>query len=363
MSKIPVMLVDDSKVVREFLKEIINSQKDMHVTAAASNGIEALGMIAEKHPKIVILDYQMPEMNGLETLEQIIKLYPGIKVIMFSSYTTQGAKLTIKALTSGAADFLPKPGSKGIEMDNAGVYLEEKLVPKIRELSRSNYRKNKVIEDIKIDPVRNLRQKVFDKKTLALEGCYNYCAVGISTGGTIALKKLLSRVPGDINGSILITIHMPAMFTCQLAEDLNKNSELKVFEAKDGMTVEKGAAYITPGSHHMKLIKSGIGLKIVLLDSPPYKSCKPSVNIMFSSLLDISPAQTIAVIMTGMGDDGYEAMLKLHRKNAYLLAQDKDSCVVFGMPSKPVKEKLVHDSLDIQGLAERISFLLGTNNV
>jgi len=193
-------------------------------------------------------------------------------------------------------------------------------------------------------------------------GFYELCAIGISTGGPQTLKKLMDLIPKEIDGSIIITQHMPAKYTKILAENLNRTSQIEVREGKNGMLLKKGTAYISPGSHHMKISGKYPNLKIKLDDSPPNNFCKPSVNEMYNSLANHIPEKTIGVLMTGMGNDGYEGMKKLKNKKAYLIAQNKESCLVYGMPSKVTNENIIKESLNVDDIANRITHLLGTKS-
>ena len=192
-------------------------------------------------------------------------------------------------------------------------------------------------------------------------GQFQICAIGISTGGPQTLTKLLSSIPATIDGSILITQHMPAEFTKSLAINLDRTSKINVIEGSDGMIIEKGTAYIAPGSHHMKIEGKHPQLRIKLDDSPPNNFCKPSVNVMYDSLVSHIPEKTVGILMTGMGNDGYEGMKKLKTKNAYLIGQNEQSCLVYGMPSQVTSENIVNESLNVTEIADRIINLLGEN--
>ncbi len=362
-SEISVMLIDDSSIIRSLLREVLKQDPQINVVAHAINGKLALPRIRYYKPQIIILDYEMPEMNGIETLKVIKKDYPESKVIMFSTFTVEGARITIEALDLGAADFLPKPEfSKDADPRE---YIRDHLIPKIKALGRSGLLLKK-----KPDPAtkqqtqsavstRPVQRSANEADSTLYSGKFDICAIGISTGGPIALRQLLSQIPSNIKGSLVITQHMPPLFTAQLAESLNKQSALKVVEGRESMVLEKAAAYIAPGGKHMLITKSDQDKRIKLDYSPPYLLCRPSVNLMFRSLALSNPKKTMAVIMTGMGSDGYEAMIELKKAGAYLIAQNKESCLVYGMPAKATEENLVTETLDISQIAERITFLLG----
>lgn len=351
MHKIKVMVVDDSNIYRLLLREVLNSDPDIEVVAHAINGKFALPRIRHYKPHIVILDYEMPEMDGLETLKEIRKNHKDVRVIMFSSHTAEGAKTTLEALKLGAVDFLQKLETS--KNDESKVYIKEKLIPKIKALAKTkNY--PAIIEQRRKDVLHS-------RNGVSLNTTFNICAIGTSTGGPMALKELLSRIPGNIKGSIVITIHMPELFTEQLAANLNEDSSLSVKEAKDGEVLKSGYAYIAPGGKHLVFSKAAKDIVCRIIDDPPLNHCKPSVNIMFNSLSKIIPSKTMAIIMTGMGTDGYDGMVNLKKAGSYLLAQKKETCLVYGMPEKPTEDGLVKDSLDIPQLASRITHLMGGN--
>ncbi len=388
--KIPVMLVDDSSIIRAILREVLNEDPEIDVGAYASNGRLALPRIRHYNPRVVILDYEMPEMNGLETLKAIREEHPNMAVIMFSSHTVTGAKITLQALDIGASDFVPKPEFSGDE--DPREYIRANLLPRIKALggaggkaggdngaatntgSPSNSASNAETgggpavsgpppaqtAGPSIAAVESARRKRPPGSPMALPGKFNLCAIGISTGGPPALRELLGLLPESLNGSVVITQHMPPLFTEQLAVSLDRDSALTVHEARDGQSVKRGHVYIAPGGYHMLLQAEKDHIAVKLDESPPYQHCKPSVNLMFGSLVDLMPRKTLTVIMTGMGRDGYEGIQKLHEAGSYILAQSRASCVVYGMPANPTEEGLASESHDVKGLAKRIIHFLGT---
>jgi two-component system chemotaxis response regulator CheB len=339
---IKVMIVDDSSVMRSLLREVLSEDPEIELVAQAINGRLAIPRIKYYKPDVIILDYEMPEMDGIETLEEIQSIDSSIRVIMYSSYTVEGAAVTIEALSKGACDFLPKPGfDKSV---TSSEYLKTKLIPKIKGLCHVRSKADDLIEK----PVR----KQINKTKFTL------CAIGISTGGPQALRDLIPKISKSISGSILITIHMPPVFTEQLAKKIDSESELTVVEAKNSMRIEPGTVYISPGGIHMG-VKNVSGIKkIILYDTEPVNHCKPSVDVMFDSLLGLHPKSTVAILMTGMGSDGYESIKKLQKEGSYLITQDRDECLVFGMPSKAIADGIVDEELKITDMAKRISELL-----
>ncbi len=338
--KTQVLIVDDSEVYRIFLRQILSKEDDLEVVSVASNGRLALPRVNHYKPEIILLDYDMPEMDGLTAIPEIKKISPHSRIIMFSSHTTKGAQLTIAALERGADDFVTKPaGSLG---GATGESLKAILLEHIRAF--------KPVLPTKIpvqQPIRAIG-KFFQKKK------FRFCVVGISTGGPPALRRLFQNIPSTIKGSILVVQHMPAIFTAQLAERLNEECDLTIVEAQNGIVPQAAHVYIAPGGKQMKLLEHNEHVIIRVEESDPRELCKPSVNILFHSAL-FCARDTLAVIMTGMGEDGYLGMKALSQHGAYLMAQQESDCVIYGMPQKPVRDGLVDEIHAVEGLAKKIT--------
>ena len=352
MKRITVMIVDDSATMRNVLRKVLESDPDIEVVAQAVNGKLALPRIRHYRPEIVILDNEMPEMTGLETLPEMTQggmMESG--VIMFSSHTVEGARVTVRALELGALDFVTKPGPSD---GNPEDYIRRKLISMIKVIVKQ--RRPEERETV----VPERKAFVFDRPLEARKGQYRTCAIGISTGGPAALRLLLPEIPASIRGSILIVQHMPPIFTRQMAESLNNICKIEVLEATNGMEVLPGKAYIAPGGMQMKVEKKDSRMVIRTTDDPPENNCKPSVNYLFRSVADTFADRATGIIMTGMGNDGYLGLLQMKENGSYLIAQSQESCLVFGMPAQATREGLVHESLDIAGIANRIQQLLGT---
>lgn len=341
---IKVLIVDDSEVYRVFLHNILGSEYDIEIVSMARNGKVALPRVSHYKPDVVLLDYEMPEMDGLSAIPEIKRLSPATRIIMFSSHTKQGARLTIKALNEGADDFITKP-TTSLE---GGVIeeLRRQVLERIRALARQEglpTAQGPLPVSTPTPPGRN---------------ALRYCAIGISTGGPPALRRLFRQIPRTIQGSIFVAQHMPPLFTAQLAESLRDDSELDIREASDGLKPAPATAYIAPGGLQMRVVAGTNGPVITVEPGNPKELCKPSVNILFNSLALSYPQKTLAVIMTGMGEDGYLGMRQLSVAGAYLMAQKPEDCVIFGMPAKPIQTSIVHEIHDVDGLAERISEFL-----
>lgn len=350
-SKITAIIVDDSDIYRMLLFEILSQDGAIEVISLARSGQLALPRVRHYKPDVVILDMEMPDLDGLKTLEIIRKESPDTKVIMFCSKTPESAKQTIKALELGAKDFVTKP-----EADSALTveeYIRQKLITKIKAIGIRKPNENKASKKQEFQEITVNKVSARNK--------YDVCAVGISTGGPDALRKLLPLLPKNLNGSILIVQHMPPVFTTQLAENLNSITKMQVVEGEEGMTVEKGFVYIAPGGKHMAVKRdAAFQISIQIQDTPPEESCKPSVNVLFRSVAEVYGNSAVGIIMTGMGQDGYKGFLEMKRTGGYLMAQTEESCLVFGMPSLPIKEKLVSEVKNIEGLADSIIRLLGS---
>lgn len=347
--KIQVLIVDDSEVYRLFLRKILATETDIEVVSVASNGRLALPRVNHYKPEVVLLDYEMPELDGLQAIPEIKKLSPQSRIIMFSAHTTTGARLTLKALQAGADDFITKP--VGIPDGQVAEAIRKKLVERIRAFNERKRTHHPVVEEGVIFPSPRLGGRA------GVRGAgkkFRYCAIGISTGGPPALRRIFKNIPATIQGSIFVVQHMPPIFTQQLAESLSEDSPLKIVEAADGMRPEKATVYIAPGGRQMRL-ENADAPRIVVEDGDPQELCRPSVNILFRSLCGLFPEETLAVIMTGMGEDGYQGMRQLAERGSYLMAQSEEDCVIFGMPAKPVRDGIVHEIHNAEGIAEKIT--------
>lgn len=351
--KISVMIVDDSSTYRNILRSVLTEDPEIEVVAQAVNGKLALPRIRYYKPEVLLLDNEMPEMTGLETLEAMNKEYPEIGVIMFSSHTIEGARVTIRALELGALDFVTKPGAND---GSPAQYIREKLIKLLKS----------IVYERRADKAgtRHATEAAIvrapEKKVREIRGSIEATAIGISTGGPAALRELVGHMKGPLSGPVFIVQHMPPLFTRQLAESLDRISQYTIVEGEDGMIPEKGKVYIAPGGRHMIVEKSDDKKIIRILDTPPENNCRPSVNVLFRSIAEAYGSHCVAVIMTGMGNDGYEGLKDLKQKGAFIIGQSEKSCLVYGMPSAPTRDGIINESLDIQGIGERILNLMGS---
>ncbi|MCB9982390.1 MAG: chemotaxis response regulator protein-glutamate methylesterase [Rhodospirillales bacterium] len=331
------MLVDDSAVIRGALSRILEEAPDIKVVASVANGEMGIGSARKYQPHIVILDIEMPIMDGIVALPKILEASPNSKVIMFSSLTEKGADISLKALSLGAVECIVKPSSasgvgQGSEFQKNLLATVRGLVPQGERTATAGVRPTApaapAAGSVESFSLRS-QIGVFPGKPAIL-------AIGSSTGGPQALFEVIKSFKGfDI--PIVITQHMPATFTKILAEHIGQQTGVEAHEGAEGMKVEKGKAYVAPGGHHMKIVKEGLDLVIRLDDGPPENFCKPSVEPMFRSVIDVFGNKVYGLILTGMGNDGIGAGKLLNDGGGHLVAQDKATSVVWGMPGAVAK--------------------------
>ncbi|MEE9332031.1 MAG: chemotaxis response regulator protein-glutamate methylesterase [Methylophilaceae bacterium] len=330
--KIKVLVIDDSALIRSLLTEMINQQTDMEVIGTAPDPIIAREMIKQLNPDVLTLDVEMPKMDGLDFLEKLMRLRP-MPVVMVSSLTERGSEITLHALELGATDFVTKPKT-GIS-DGMREYTDI-IADKIRIAAQASV--------ASLQRTAKQGQKNIAAPSLLsnpLVSSEKLLIIGASTGGTEALKSFLLQMPSDCPG-ILITQHMPAGFTKSFANRLDSLCKIKVSEAIDGERVLPGHAYIAPGDKHLLLARSGANYIVRLSDAAPMNRHKPSVDVLFDSVINTAGKNAIGIILTGMGKDGAVGMAKMKQAGIYNFAQDEASCVVFGMP----KEAIAHGGVD-----------------
>jgi len=328
--KTKILIVDDSRIFRSAVQEGLSGEKDIEVIGSVWNGIKAIEFIESTPPDLVTLDVEMPDMDGLETLEAIQKINATqnpdnqIGVIMLSSYTRKGADITVKALQMGAFDFISKPEGKNLR-ENIRILCSQ-LIIKIRQ-----YTSTHVTTSLNKPRIpKNLKTKL--PRTIQDTSTIDVILIGVSTGGPRALAELLPPLCEKIDVPIFIVQHMPPTFTQSLAKSLNAKCRYEVLEGKHNEYVKDRHAYIAPGGKHMMLTEKQQKIRININDLPPEKGCRPSVNMLFRSGATVYGRNTIGVILTGMGSDGTEGASILKKKGAFILAQDEESSVVWGMP-------------------------------
>jgi two-component system, chemotaxis family, protein-glutamate methylesterase/glutaminase len=341
---IKVLIVDDSALIRKLLTEIIASQDDMTVVGAAPDPYVARDLIKQFNPDVLTLDVEMPRMDGLEFLEKLMRLRP-MPVIMISSLTERGSNITFRALELGAIDFVTKP-KLGIA-DGLQIYTEE-ITDKIRAAARARLRKHNQPSNPKLDASAVLPLLKSPFATTEKIIC-----IGASTGGTEAIREVLQQLPADAPG-IVITQHMPPGFTRSFAERLNRLCAIQVKEAEGGERVLPGHAFIAPGDAHLLLKRSGANYITELSDAAPVNRHRPAVDVLFRSAANSAGANALAVILTGMGRDGAQGMLEMHRAGSYTIAQNEATCTVYGMPREAIEIGAVDSVLALEKIAEHL---------
>lgn len=347
---IKVLVIDDSALIRSLLSEIVNGHPDMKVVGTAPDPLVAREKIKALNPDVLTLDVEMPRMDGLAFLERLMRLRP-TPVIMVSSLTERNSAATLQALELGAFDFITKPK---IDICNGLLDYADELAEKIRAAARCRLHQplrhvpahqveSRHSADVVLSSARRERFATTEK----------IVAIGSSTGGTEALKRFLSAMPPDCPG-ILIAQHMPEAFTRTFAARLDKLCCIAVREAEGGERVLPGHAYIAPGNRHLLLRRSGANYVTELSDAPPVSRHRPSVDVLFRSVANCAGSNAIGIIMTGMGDDGAAGMGEMHDSGAYTLAQDEESCVVFGMPKEAIARGGVDKVLPLEALADHL---------
>lgn len=337
--KISVVLVDDSSVIRGVLSRILGSDDSIEVIGSVSNGQIAISMVNSKKPDIVILDVEMPVMDGLTALPKILEVSPNTKVIMCSSLTASGADTTIRAMSLGAVECLVKPNST--QETGPDSPFQRNLLKLIKSLGSPQ-------QEASASSVKPAASVPANRPRI-LSGKPDIIAIGSSTGGPQALFKTLKAV-GSVNVPIVITQHMPATFTKILAEHIQQQTGLSTFEAQDGMLVEAGKVYVAQGGKHMLFDRSGTSLKIKIDDGPMENFCKPAVDPMLRSLISIFGAKILCVILTGMGHDGLEGARLLSEKGGRIIAQDEATSVVWGMPGAVTQAGLASEVLPLEDI-------------
>jgi two-component system, chemotaxis family, protein-glutamate methylesterase/glutaminase len=326
-----VLIVDDSASVRQILASILGNDPDIEVMASASDPFVAAKRLQEELPDVIILDIEMPRMDGLTFLRKIMAQHP-IPVIICSSMTDPGSDVMFEAFEAGAVDIVPKP-----RVDTRQALLESstRLRDAVKSAARARVRarnERRTVVEAKLTADAIIPPPVQGRSTVATD---RIVCIGVSTGGTEALCDVLEVLPRNCPG-ILIVQHMPQGFTAAFAKRLNGICDINVKEAEDGEPVLPGYAYIAPGSRHMLLQRTGRRYHIAIKDGPPVSRHRPSADVLFRSAAQYAGPNVLGIIMTGMGDDGAKGLLEMRKLGATTRAQDEESCVVFGMPKEAI---------------------------
>lgn len=351
MPKIRILVVDDSVVVRRMISDALGSDPQLEIAGTAANGKIALAKIPQVNPDIVILDVEMPELDGLGTLVEIRKSLPALPVIMYSTLTQRGAEATLDALSKGATDYVTKPSNVGSAAQGLEC-IRTQLIPKIkaicvRVLGFAAPRSNLIPTVVsKAAPARLVPPRGAERIDIV--------AIGVSTGGPNALALLMPVFPRDFPVPLVIVQHMPPVFTRLLAERLAAKSQIHVEEGFMGAILEPGCAWIAPGDYHMVVANENRRVILRTYQGPPENSCRPAVDVLFRSVADVYRPHVLAVEMTGMGQDGLRGCELVRELGGQVLAQDQASSVVWGMPGFVANAGLADKILPLDQLGMEI---------
>lgn len=344
VAKIRVLIVDDSSLMRKIIRQMAESDPEIEVVGVARDGLEGTEMAASLAPDVITMDIEMPRMNGLEALAVIMHKCPA-PVIMLSSLTAEGAKATFDALENGAVDYIAKNlATSSFDL----MKVRDELVSKIKAVARKKVRPSSPPVFKRHEPVA-AGKKSFATQKIA------FVAIGASTGGPRALQEVITRLPGDMTTSFLVAIHMPGAFTGAFAERLNEQSALTVKEAVTGDKVLSGHVLVTPGGKQTRIRKRGItDFYVEVSDEPKDSLYKPSVDIAMKSVAECYPGRSLGVILTGMGHDGLEGMRLIKEKGGKTLAQNEQTCTVYGMPKAVVDAGVADKTAPLDMIAAEI---------
>lgn len=348
--KINVLIVDDSAVIRQTLASIFESDSEINVLGTASDPYMAAKKISKEIPDVITLDVEMPRMDGLTFLKKIMTQHP-IPVVIISSLTQRGTETAMKALEYGAVEVIAKPQMHTKE------FIEEsriKLCDVVKAAAMARIRRKVLPKEIKVEPKFTADAVIPQMhSTSMIKTTEKVIAIGASTGGTEAIRELLMALPHDAPG-IVIVQHMPEKFTRSFADRLNELCKINVKEAEDGDSVLRGRALIAPGNFHMLLKRSGARYYVEVKTGPLVNRHRPAVDVLFRSTARYAGKNAVGIILTGMGDDGAKGMLEMKEAGAYNIAQDENSCVVFGMPKEAIKLNAVDKTMPLEAIPAQI---------
>jgi two-component system chemotaxis response regulator CheB len=340
MPRIKVLIVDDSALIRQLLRDILSADPEIEVVGAARDPYYAWERIKTTNPDVLTLDVEMPRMDGLTFLERLMRVHP-IPVLMVSSLTEKGCETTLRAMELGAVDFITKPK---VDVATGTVELADEITQKVKTVARARLRKRSAPT---APPTRLASTASLVKSTEKV------IAIGASTGGTEALMEVLSALPADMPG-IAIVQHMPPGFTTSFADRLNYFCQLRISEARDGDRLLPGHALLAPGGYHMAVRRDGAQYFVRVGMGEPVNRHRPSVDVLFNSCARHVGRNAIGVILTGMGGDGARGMLAMRQAGAHTIGQDEATCVVYGMPREAVSLGGVDDVVPLTSIAGRL---------
>ncbi|MCA9408208.1 MAG: chemotaxis response regulator protein-glutamate methylesterase [Candidatus Omnitrophica bacterium] len=351
---IKVILADDSVFLRKVVKEALEQTQKFSVIAQANNGKEAIEAVKAHQADILILDCEMPVMTGLEALRRIMQEKP-LPVFMFSTLTSEGASVTVRALEYGAVDFLPKPTMGSQEFDETIDALIKKIQSIVfRHRIKLGFRPTATVKEQQTLSSVEINNRIKPKHT-------DIIAIGSSTGGVLALQNVITKLPKKGMKPIVCVQHMPPNFTKSLADRLNSICELEVCEAVNGDYLEDGKCYIAPGGYQMRVTKYDGRYKLKIQGDEKVSGHCPSCDVLFESVSELFTSNALGVILTGMGADGTEGLFKMHNKGSFVIGQNEASCVVYGMPRAAFEKGAVDIQLDIMQVSQGIKQVLNLN--
>ena len=345
MSIVNVLIVDDSAVVRQVISGVLSKDRSIRIAAAVADPLFAMQRMRTQWPDVIVLDVEMPRMDGITFLKKIMTERP-TAVVICSTLTSRGAESSMQALAAGAFAIIEKPkiGIKDFLVDDSAD-----LAKVVKAAARANIR-NLAGQSLPAGPLDGSPDP--DVEALS-ETTHRVVAIGTSTGGTIALERVLSALP-RVSPGVVVVQHMPEKFTTAFAARLNQVSRIEVIEAREGDRVIPGRALIAPGGRHMSLARSGAQYFVHVRDGPPVNLHKPSVDVLFRSVAKYAGRNAMGIIMTGMGSDGAQGLLEMHAAGALTVAQDEESCVVFGMPREAIRLGAARKTLALDAIAPEI---------
>lgn len=345
---VKVLIVDDSSFFRMRIRGLINSHPEMTVIGEAANGRDAIDKTIKLKPDVITMDYEMPMMDGITAVREIMKQRP-TPILMFSSLTQAGARVTLDALDAGAVDFLPKSYENVADGPSA---LKKALCEKIMAISGQARTRSALASQpvhAPAEPARKMARKTYNQR-------FDLVLLGTSTGGPVALQKVLMQIPANFPAPILMIQHMPGSFTGAFAERLDRQCPIHVREARDGDTFRAGEALLAPGGKQMMLTAKG---RLKVFDGDERLNYKPSVDVTFGSAVKYYGRNILAVVMTGMGADGREGARMIKQSEGVVWAQEGSTCVIDGMPSAVVKANLADEVIGLSDIPRRLKEVVG----
>jgi two-component system, chemotaxis family, protein-glutamate methylesterase/glutaminase len=352
MPQIQIMIVDDSLVVRRVLTNVLSTDPNLAIAGWASNGRLALAKLQTLRPDIILLDIEMPEMNGLETIPGIRKLLPHTPIIMFSTLTERGAEATLDALALGASDYVAKPSNKNVDATSEAIRRD--LIPKIKALCHfpvsAQHPLSSALRPVAPTPRSDIRFHAAPLRSTQLR----IVAIGVSTGGPDALARLLLSFPANFPLPVVIVQHMPPIFTTLLAKRLASKCALPVRECQPGDLLVPSCVWIAPGDYHIVVQEEDHRMRLRTHQGPRENFCRPSVDVLFRSVAAVYGANSLGVILTGMGQDGWKGCEALSAAGASVIVQDEASSVVWGMPGIVARSGLAEKILPLDQVGGEI---------